>query len=361
MLGRSSDPLETPEKRGRPESRPQPGLAAPPFDRLGVMRVFALAFAALLLEAQTVPAGLTRPGWPKHNPYSAAKAELGRTLFFDTRLSASGKFSCATCHQPERAFADAKAVSTGAAGAAEGRNAPSLINVAYARHLFWDGRSDSIEQATQEMLTLKPMDNRIEELEARLAKVEGYGPLFKDAFGDTMPSIDRITEALATFQRTLLSGNSPYDRYMSGEKTALTEQQAAGKDLFSGKARCTLCHRGPTLSSGEFLNVGAGQANPPDEGRFRITRNAGDWRVFKVPGLREVALTAPYFHDGSAASLEEVIDFYDRGGEIADNKDVRLRPLNLSAVEKKALAEFLKALSGEGWQHAKTAPQSLPK
>lgn len=328
-------------------------------------RWILLLTAVPALSAQTapgpVPLGLTRPAYPRSNPWSKEKAELGRLLFFDTRLSADGQVSCASCHRPEHAFADPDPVSTGVKGRKTQRNAPSLINTAYAKSLGWDGRSASLEEQVLACLGGKEtMGSEPEEAAGRISPAAGYRAQFKEAFGAGEADGERLAQALATFIRTLVSGNSAYDRFMAGERGALSEQAARGKDLFFGRANCHLCHRGATLSGEGYASVGVGTNNPPDEGRYGVTGAESDWRRFRIPGLREISRTAPYFHDGSVATLEEAIEFYDRGGEIAENKDARLKPLRLSAQDKAGLVEFLKALEGEGWRHA-SRPERLPE
>jgi cytochrome c peroxidase len=330
-----------------------------------VAALAALGAAFLALTAQTgsapVPLGLTRVPHPGSNPWSPAKAELGRLLFFDPRLSMDGQVSCSSCHRPEHAFADPRTVSTGVRGRRTQRNAPSLVNRAYAKTLGWDGRSASLEaQALACLAQREAMDSDAKEAAARIAAVAGYQAHLKEAFGDAGAAPERLSQALAAFIRTLVSGNSPYDRFMAGEPGALSAEAARGKDLFFGRANCHLCHRGSAYSTDGYACVGVEANNPPDEGRFGVTRNPSEWRVFRIPGLREVTRTAPYFHDGSIATLEEAIEFYDSGGEIAENRDPRLKPLRLSAQDKTDLLAFLKALEGEGWQHARR-PEKLPE
>jgi cytochrome c peroxidase len=314
--------------------------------------------------AQTAPPpplGLTRVVHPRSNPWSEAKAELGKLLFFDSRLSADGTVACASCHQPEHAFADTRRFSTGVRGRQTQRNTPSLVNRGYAKILAWDGRSASLEeQATACLAQREMMGAEPEEAAKAIGAIAGYQPRFAAAFKEAEISSERIAQALAVFMRTLVSGNSPYDRFMTGERGSLSDAAARGKDLFFGRANCSLCHRSSTFTTDGFASIGVGTNNPPDEGRHAVTRNQSDWRLFRIPGLREVSRTAPYFHDGSAASLEEVIEIYDRGGEIAENKDSRLKPLHLSAQDKADLVEFLKSLDGEGWQSA-TKPAKLPE
>jgi len=324
---------------------------------------WAALFAAALWAADpsAPPAGLAAPKWPPGNAFKPAKAELGRLLFFDVRLSADGSVSCASCHRPEHAFADPRPVSVGVGGRKGKRNAPTVLNRAFGSRQFWDGRADSLEaQAAGPLLNPLEMANTEAALVRRLTSIKGYGPLFQQAFGDAEITLARITQAIATFERTLLSGDAPFDRFQAGEQEALSASARRGKDLFFGRARCALCHSGRNFTNEDFANISAGRADDPDEGRFGITFVRSDWRLFKVPTLRDVALTAPYFHDGSAATLEEVIDFYDRGGVVAENKDYRIRPLRLTADEKRDLLEFLRSLTGASWRQAR-APEEFPR
>jgi cytochrome c peroxidase len=277
---------------------------------------------------------------------SADAVELGRLLFFDKRLSSDGSVSCASCHSPDHGFADPRPRSEGVGGRKGARNAPTVLNKDRARRLFWDGRAASLEeQARGPLLHPDEMGNQKPELERRLSAIPEYEAFFLKAFGDKGVTLDRITRAIADYERSLVRRDSPFDRYLAGDHTALTPSQERGRALFFGKAGCTQCHLGPELTSDDFANVGAGREQPPDEGRRAITWRGSDWRLFKIPSLREVARTAPYMHDGSLRTLEEVVDFYDRGGEVVENKDYRVRPLQLSAAEKSDLVAFLHALT----------------
>lgn len=279
----------------------------------------------LSLLAVAIPLGLDLylPS-PENNPITAEKIELGRRLFFDRRLSRDGSISCGSCHDPEHAFSDGRAIAIGVFGRIGRRNSPALINRGYGRMFFWDGR-----EATLEEQVLKPIEDP-NEMDLPLAEAGsrlGLGP------GD-------LSRALASFVRSILSGNSPFDRFVNGDRTALTVQQQAGLQLFRGKANCTTCHVGPNFTDerlhntgvawhdGRFTDIGAGQGN------------------FKTPTLREVARTAPYMHDGSLATLEEVIEYYDRGGNKSPGLDAEIRPLHLTVAEKQSLIAFLRCLNG---------------
>jgi cytochrome c peroxidase len=320
--------------------------------------VFCLAAA----DKPKPPAGLPAFSWPSDNPYSAAKVELGRYLYFDTRLSADDTVSCATCHNPKFAFTDGAPVSTGIKGQKGGRSAPTVINRAYALAQFWDGRADSLEeQAKGPMQNPIEMGNTHQAIAARLKGIAGYRPLFAKAFGSEEIDIDRVAKAIACFERTLLSGNAPYDRYKHGDKSAMTAEQVRGMAVFFDKAKCDRCHEGANFTLNAYANLGVGTDKPdPDVGRYAITRDPRDWGVFKAPTLREIEHTAPYMHDGSLKTLEEVVDFYDKGGIKNRNLDPTVKPLHLTAAEKSELVAFLKALSGEGWQNVQ-APPGFPQ
>jgi cytochrome c peroxidase len=313
-----------------------------------------------------VPLGLLPIQWPRDNPYSAAKWELGRALYYDPRLSADGSLSCATCHNPAMAFTDNLPVSTGIRGQKGGRSAPTVINRAFSLAQFWDGRAGTLEEQA-----LGPMANPIEmghthpAIVETLSAIPGYRTLFKNAFGADAITIERAGKAIATFERTVLSGNSAYDRYKAGNRKALTPVQIRGFRIFTDKAKCDQCHEGVNFTTNEYHNLGVGLEKASleklaDEGRFVVTHKAEDWGAFKTPTLRDVARTAPYMHDGSLKTLDEVIEFYDKGGIANKNLDEKLKPLHLTADDKHALVEFMKALNGEGWQQM-IAPPELPK
>ena len=308
------------------------------------------------------PLGLVPVVWPRDNPYTPEKAALGRLLYFDPRLSADGTVSCATCHNPKYAFTDGAAVSTGIRGQKGNRSAPTVINRAYSLAQFWDGRAPTLEEQAK-----GPMANPIEMgsthigIVENLKKIQGYRTLFTTAFGTDDITIDRTAQAITTFERTIMSGNSPYDRYRAGQKTAMTPSQVRGNDVFLNKAKCDACHEGVNFTSNMYANLGVGADKPdPDVGRFAVTHDPKDWGVFKTPTLREIGRTAPYMHDGSLKTLEDVVKYYDKGGTPNRNLDQRLKPLHLTDQDKKDLVAFLNALSGEGWQKI-TAPEKFPE
>jgi cytochrome c peroxidase len=309
-----------------------------------------------------IPLGLPPVPWPADNPYSQARAELGRILFFDGRLSSNGAVSCASCHDPKHAFSDARLFSTGVNGKPGVRHAPTLIDRAWGKSEFWDGRA-----ATLEAQVLGPVTNPDEmgmtpdAVVQKLQAIKGYAPLFAAAFGDGAISFERIAQALATFERTIVSGNSPYDRYLAGDKSALTKRQKDGLDFFNKKGECAECHSGPDLTTEKFVNLGIGMdAANPDPGRETVTKKRGDFGKFKVPTLREIADRAPYMHDGRYKTLGEVLDFYAKGGLPNPHLDTRITAFYMDEETKRDLLDFLSALSGEGWRQI-APPSAFPQ
>lgn len=295
------------------------------------------------------------------------KVRLGRWLFYDVRLSAAGDISCATCHQPDAAFSQKTAVATGHKGQKGARKSPKIVNLAWPiyPHFFWDGRAASLEeQALGPIANPIEMANTHEKMLATLAAIPGYAPYFKEAFGTPEITKDRVAQAIADYERTRMSGNSPWDRWQATQDASLVSADVRlGHDLFHGKAGCNQCHLGFNFTDSRFHNVGVGWDSDKeafrDEGRFVVTKAAEDRGAFKTPGLRDCTKHAPYMHDGSIATLEQVVDLYNRGGEGNPHLSPKIKPLMLSAAEKKALVAFLVALDGEGWQD--TAPAAFPQ
>jgi cytochrome c peroxidase len=281
---------------------------------------------------------------PAGNPITAQKADLGRQLFFERRLSADGRTSCATCHRPERSFTDGRVVSRGVFGRAGRRNVPSILNRAYGDFAFWDGRAASLEEQVRQAASGETdLGRPIEESVSTIAADTAYRRAFASAYGDDGVTAERIVLAVSTFVRAQLSGNSAYDRFVGGVPDAMTGEARRGLNLFTGAARCARCHAGPLLSDEEFHNTGVNWGKDP--GRYAVTARPEDRGRFKTPSLRNVTLTAPYMHDGSLADLSAVVEFYVRGGSKNPQLDRDLRPLLLSASDQQALIAFLKALS----------------
>jgi cytochrome c peroxidase len=301
------------------------------------------------LSLTDIPLGLdaNRPV-PKDNPLTEAKVRLGRRLFFDPILSADGTVSCASCHDPSHGLAGKARLAVGIKGQSMPRNAPSLWNRAYGNAFFWDGRESSLEdQAMRPIESSNEMGGTIQGAVERLRASKEYTAIFEAVFMDGVTA-NNLAKSLASFERVLLSGNSRVDRFRNGQVRALSDSERHGLWLYESRGGCWRCHSGPNFTDESFHNTGVSWSQPPiDLGRFTVTKKDSDRGRFKTPTLRNVALTAPYMHDGSLATLEEVVDSYNRGGGKNPYLDGAIAPLGLSAEEKKDLVAFLKALSGE--------------
>jgi cytochrome c peroxidase len=297
------------------------------------------------LPFEKSPLGLKPINAPESNPITSEKIALGRALFFDPILSGNQTVACASCHDPAKAFAGPEAKPKGIHGTPTKRKAPALINRAFGSVFFWDGRVSTLEeQALQPIEDPDEMGAKLPEVIERLKKSEKYNALFQKAFSDGVTQ-ENLAKALATFQRVLLKGDSPVDRFtQKGERKAMTEEQLHGFWLYESKGFCWKCHSGSNFTDESFRNTGVswGQA---DLGRFQVTQKESDKGKFKTPTLRGVATSGPYMHDGSLKTLEEVVDFYDKGGNQNPHLDQAMKPLKLTAEEKKSLVAFLKALS----------------
>jgi len=281
---------------------------------------------------------------PAENPLTIERVALGRRLFFDSLLSSNRRMACSSCHVPQRAFADSVALSRGATGHPGRRNAPALLNRAWGLAFFWDGRAGSLEvQVLQPIQDPLEMDLSLTQLLARLADDRAYHAAFNTTFVDGVTA-ENVARALASYVRTIRSGDSPADRYQAGDQTALADDAKRGLALFRGKANCASCHLGPNLTDEGFHNTGVSLG--VDRGRLGVTGREEDRGKFKTPSLREVARTAPYMHDGSLASLDDVVDFYDGGGKPSSRLDPEVHPLGLSANEKHDLVAYLRSLTG---------------
>lgn len=308
---------------------------------------------------------------PGGNPLTTAKAVLGKQLYFDARLSKNGTVSCATCHNPEHGWTDQMPTSIGIKGQTGSRSAPTVLNTVYGRSMFWDGRAPSLEGQSQ-----GPIQNPIEmgeqsykEIIERLRTIPGYKDQFLKVFG-TDVTLDGVAKAIATFERTALSGNSAYDKYTRGDMSVLSESQKRGMVLFGlrpnsndpyksdvklKKAECTSCHIGFNFTDDQFHNLGVGwneaEKSFADLGRWAVTPIGAKYDkelgAFKTPTLRELSHTAPYMHDGSERTLEDVVEFYDKGGIPNPHLDRDMKKLNLTKQEKADVVAFLKSLDGE--------------
>ena len=323
------------------------------------------------------PLGLPAVPFPSANPPSVEKILLGRKLFFDPRLSANGTMSCGTCHLPEQGFTvTGRARSIGHGGVELRRNAPTVLNAAYLQSVFLDGRRDSLEaQALDPLISPEEMANS--SLSAVLDTIRGardYDGLFEKAFGGE-PTSERLAQAISTYERTLLAANSPFDRwYYGGQQDAIGDSAKQGFELFTGRANCATCHtvhqshalftdnqfhddgtgwrrtRGPAATRAQFaqlLLAGNAPHRPADLGRFEVSRDVGQMFWYRTPSLRNVALTAPYMHDGSFETLRDVVDYYNKGGFSWYGIDPRIKRLELTRNEKAALVAFLESLTAD--------------
>jgi len=293
--------------------------------------------------ADDFPLGLKKLVWPEGNKHTAEKVELGKQLYFDKRLSKDDTISCASCHDPKKGWSNGEAFATGVRGQKGGRSSPTIINSAYQELQFWDGRAKELEgQALGPIQNPIEMDMPLEEVVAKLNKIEGYKKQFQKVFG-TEVNADGIAKAIAAFERTVLSGGAPYDRFKAGDAKALSESAQRGLKVFFNRAHCSACHVGPNFTDGAFHNIGIGMDHEkPDIGREEHSKQQGDRGSFKTPTLREIARTAPYMHNGKFKSLEEVVDYYDKGGFANPALDEEIYPLKLTAEEKADLVAFLK-------------------
>ena len=288
------------------------------------------------------PLGLPAVVHPTDNPPTDAKIALGKQLYFDGRLSRDNTVSCASCHDPAKGFSNGEQFATGVDGQKGGRNAPTVLNTAYNRFQFWDGRAGSLEEQA-----LGPIQNPIEmnltlpEVVEKLNGIDGYRSQFQAVFGTDVTS-DGIGKAIAAYERTVLSGDAPYDRFKAGDESALSESAQRGMKLFFGKAHCSACHAGPNFTDNGFHNVGIGMDRAkPDIGRESESKLEGDRGSFKTPTLRDIAKSGPYMHDGSLKTLEDVVEHYARGGVANDYLDEEVFAIDLKSEDKADLIQFL--------------------
>lgn len=313
--------------------------------------------------------------FPPDNQYSAEKALLGKTLFFDPRLSKSDQIACASCHDPELGWCDNRTFSFGHDRQLGIRNAMTIINAAYARNLFWDGRAGSLEEQSQRPVEdQREMSGHMDLAAGKIAAIKGYQVLFEKAFGDKTVTKDRISKAIATFERTVRSSASKFDEFIDGKADLYTDDELMGLHLFRTKAQCINCHNSGYFSNNTFENIGTALLGEKGEdlGRYLVTKNVDDAGRFRVPGLREASRTAPYFHNGSMTTLQEVIQFYSKGNPehsqkrstvhegilLKSEKSGMVRMLELSDKEITQLEAFLRTLSSKS--ERVTIPE-LPK
>jgi cytochrome c peroxidase len=283
---------------------------------------------------------------PDDNPQSTAKILLGKQLYFDTRLSKDNTISCATCHNPAMGWSDAGPTSSGINKQLGGRRSPPVSNSAYNPLQFWDGRAPSLEeQAKGPIQNPIEMGNTHQEMLRTVNDIPGYVDEFKHVFGTELVTVDEVAKAIAAYERTIVTTDSPFDRYVRGDRGALTPQERRGLEIFNGKGHCTACHWGGNFSDGRFHALGVAPVDPakPDNGRFDVTKNPADKGTFKTPTVRDAALRPPYLHNGTERTLEDVVALYNRGGGSDDaNLDPLMLPLGLSKSEEAALVAFMK-------------------
>jgi cytochrome c peroxidase len=281
---------------------------------------------------------------PEDNPLTPEKVALGRQLFFDERLSGDGTRSCYSCHVCEKGLTDGLAKSIGAFGKNLPRSSPTLWNIGYHKEFYWDGRSPSLEKQAMAAWTGANMGAKAEEIATKLNAIEGYHSQFHKVFaGDATP--DHIVKAIAAFERTIISGDTAWDRYRAGDQSALSASAVRGWNIFQA-IKCTNCHDGVLLTDQQYHNVGIGMdQKEPDGGRANFTKKPEDTGAFKTPTLRDIAQSAPYFHDGSAATLEEAVDIMLAGGKPNPHLDQKnLQKSNPSPDQRQDLLNFLKSL-----------------
>ena len=292
---------------------------------------------------------------PKKNLMTPERVELGKVLFFDPRLSGSNFISCATCHNPSLGWSDAQPTAIGHGMQTLARSTPTILNTAYQRFQFWDGRARTLEkQALGPIMDEGEMSQSPETLVGELASIPAYHDLFEAAYPGEGISLDTIAKAISSFERSIVSTESPFDRWLKGVNGAMSDSAIRGFVVFKGKANCVACHDGFNFSDNGFHNIGLSDNN--DMGRYSIKPIKVLKGAFKTPTLRDVALTAPYMHNGQYDTLDEVVDHYDRGGDRnLGNLDPNMKKLNLTKSERKDLVEFMKALTGD------QAPFAVPQ
>lgn len=283
--------------------------------------------------------------YPEDEEPSANEVYLGKVLFFDTRLSSNQRQSCASCHNPDLGFSDGLAGSLGTMGGTVPRNTPHIYNLAWSSTFFWDGRSSTLEdQALGPIAAAGEMNLPLDQLIPRLQEVKFYKDEFNKVYGESGLTLNNVARAIASFERSIISDNSAYDKYIAGNKSAMSPSAIRGLTLFEGKGNCADCHDGANFTDDSFHNIGISPVTT-DMGRALIDKSSGLKGAFKTPGLRNVVMTAPYMHDGSEASLEEVVRYYNEGGKHKKHLSKLIKPLNLTEGEISDLVAFMGALT----------------
>lgn len=353
-----------------------------------VVGVFAFGASATAQDNLPPLAPLPPPPNPLDNPYTPEKVELGRHLYFDPRMSGDGSMSCNSCHPASTGWGAPTAISFGGPGTSHWRNASTILNTAYYSKLNWEGNAGSIEKQNSGAwggAVAGNLDNTL--AEERLAQIPGYVERFQTVFGNEYPSWDNALDALAAYQRTIVSRNVPLDAYLGGDSGTISDAAKRGLELFSGKAGCLNCHNGALVSDDRYYNIGVPthpdffdsplkqitfryeqlakgayeklyRSTTEDLGLYYVTKQDIDQGKFRTPSLRDLCYTGPYMHNGYFDTLEEVVAFYNAGGGEHANKDPRIVPLNLTAEEQADLVEMLRSLCGD--QVTDEAPELLP-
>lgn len=328
-----------------------------------VFLVFGLAAAMGVSHAADLPPreSYQRPAdipSPPANPLTIEKAALGKTLFFDPRLSRDGSMSCATCHNPSLRWSDGRILPLRADGVEHARRTPTVLNSAWLHALMWDGRAASLEaQAVLPITTAHEMNFEMPLLLERLKDIAGYRTLFTQAFGDAGMTQKRVTQALASFQRTLVSKPAPFDRWVAGEENAISEHAKRGFALFEGKARCVACHSSWRFTDDSFHDIGLASLDP-GRGAKVPPQVVIMQHAFKTPSLRDLPGNGPFMHDGSMHSLEEVIKHYEQGGIQRASRSAEMKQFELSEAERGYLIDFIRTLDGGPLD---VAPPQLPE
>lgn len=360
----------------------------------GILTIATSASVALADENPPL-AALGEPPIPMDNPQTPEKIELGKLLYFDPRIGGDTSTPCVECHKPAQGWGFNDPISRGYPGVIHWRNSQTVMNSAYLGKLFWSGSVNSLEaQAPSAALGGVSGNGERDMIEARLAFIPEYVQRFSEVFGDEWPKVDNVWRAMAAFERTLIHNDTPFDRYMRGDTTALSEQQVRGLELFEGKANCIECHNGPLLTDQAYYNLGVPRADDwlengmaqvtfrfeqyakgvseelyrtikDDPGLYHITKQQADMGKFRTAPLRYTAYTAPFMHNGMLFDFDEIVDFYNDGGgdneftdgTLASNKTPLLKPLDLTDAEKEDLVAFLESLSGD---ELKMATPELP-
>jgi cytochrome c peroxidase len=298
---------------------------------------------------------------PKENISTTARIELGHALFFDPRLSGNGAMACATCHNPSLGWSDGLKTAIGAGGKVLGRGTPTITNTTFNTQFMWDGRKKSLEdQALGPMKSPEEMNTDFSAALTRLTAVQGYVGMFEKAYPGEGINEETIAKAIAAFERTVVVNDSPFDRWLAGDRKAMTQAQWRGYKIFADPARgnCAACHSAPNFTDNGYHNIGLTSSGEPDLGRFNVRKVASMKGAFKTPTLRDIEMTAPYFRDGSSPTLLAVVEHYVRGGDDRSNLSPSLKPLDLSETDKDDLVQFMKALTGR--RKALTVP-TLPQ